>query len=230
MFLFRGLLATARHHGLLTTGRGEQRTVTLSDGSRLDLNTDTRLRVRFNSNARQIIFDSGEAYFSVVHESRPFVVVLGDRAVTAVGTAFTVRRDQASGATAVTMIEGRVSVTSNMVALSSPRPNNDDITSLHAGQRLQWVQFRPADLDSPSLEQATAWRGGQLIFDHTPLLEALAEFNRYSRTQIRLAAPQLNSSSVGGRFRIEDGESFARAVAAAHHLHVRIEGDTWILE
>jgi transmembrane sensor len=91
------------------TGIGEQRIVRLDDGSRISLNSDTQLEVRFSKELRRVILSKGEAYFEVTHDpGRPFVVSAGGHDVTAVGTSFMVRFD--SDTTAVTLIEGKVTV------------------------------------------------------------------------------------------------------------------------
>ena len=74
---------------VVTTAVGEQRTLNLEDGSRVELNTNTRLRVEFNRQIRTVVLDSGEAYFQVAHERRPFAVLAGERKILALGTAFT---------------------------------------------------------------------------------------------------------------------------------------------
>src|SRR5690606_28626324 len=94
---------------VVRTGVGEQRTVTLEDGSRVSLNTATRLSLHFDRGVRRVRLQSGEALFEVARDpGRPFVVESGDRQVRALGTAFIVRRD--AGRIAVTLMEGSVEV------------------------------------------------------------------------------------------------------------------------
>ncbi|MEJ1962448.1 MAG: FecR domain-containing protein [Gammaproteobacteria bacterium] len=69
------------------TDVGEQRTLTLADGTRIYLNTDTRVVVRYDEHVRRVELKSGEALFEVAHRpDQPFVVVAGDRTITALGT------------------------------------------------------------------------------------------------------------------------------------------------
>src|SRR5579862_8578042 len=127
----------------VSTGVGEQRLLTLKDGTRVFLNTATMVVVEYNNNFRKVELDRGEALFEVVNRSGwPFVVQVGDRQVTALGTSFVVRRDGKE--LAVTLVEGKVSVTSDP-GLAPPgshadRPSDsvataDNIT-LKPGQRL----------------------------------------------------------------------------------------------
>lgn len=97
-----------------TTGVGEQRSVLLADGSRVTLNTNTRVEVDLTSERRTVRVDGGEAFFEVAKDARrPFVVRALDSEVVALGTAFAVRLGESAtqgNALAVTLIEGRVSV------------------------------------------------------------------------------------------------------------------------
>ncbi len=98
--------------GTLTTGPGEQRTVELSDGTQVSLNANSRVLVQYDERVRRVTLAAGEALFTVTkHQPRPFVVVIGDRKVIAMGTSFVVRREEPTGsAFAITLVEGRVAV------------------------------------------------------------------------------------------------------------------------
>lgn len=216
---------------VLSTALGEQKTVTLEDGSRVELNTDSRLLVKYDPLVRKVVLRSGEAYFNVAHESRPFVVVAGHRKVIAVGTSFTVRHDpEANEAVTVTLIEGRVAVAPIDATNALPAQAVPQVTVLTAGERLRLRLRTPGSIDVPSIEKATGWMRGQLIFDHTPLQEAAAEFNRYSSTRIMLASAATGQIPVAGIFRIGDSKSFARAVADSHDLRLVVRERELILE
>ena len=217
----------------VSTAVGEQRTLNLDDGTRVELNTDSRLWVHFDDQQRTVVLKSGEAYFQIAHESRPFVVVAGNRQIEALGTSFTVRRDASSDddSVTVTLIEGRVAVAPvNTDGVAIPTTAAPAVTILNAGQRLQTHPHAKPSVDNPSIEKATGWMRGQLIFDHTPLLEAAAEFNRYNKLKIVVASPETSRIPIGGIFRIGDSRSFARAVAASYDLKVTAHGDELVLE
>ena len=94
----------------VVTGVGEQRTLTLEDGTRIQLNTDTRAVVRYDERLRRVELEKGEAMFEVARRPDwPFVVTAGDRQIRALGTAFVVRRE--AEVLAVTLVEGKVTVT-----------------------------------------------------------------------------------------------------------------------
>jgi transmembrane sensor len=178
-----------------------------------------------------VVLKSGEAYFNVAHERRPFVVLVGERKVIAVGTSFLVRReDIADSALTVTLIEGRVAI----APLSAPDvlPPNPlpEITLLSAGKRLRLGSAAQPKIDVPSMDSETAWMRGQLIFDNTPLREAVAEFNRYNALQIKIAVGPAGDIPVGGVFRISDAASFATAVAQSHELRLVRVGNEVLLQ
>lgn len=202
----------------LSTAIGEQRTLSLKDGTRVELNTNTQLLVRLERHTRTVILESGEAYFQVAQEQRPFIVIAGNRTIQALGTAFTVRRDEAADeSVTVTLIEGRVAVDTNTAAPGSPK---FAVQHLNPGQRLRLRRHAAPTLDFAAIDKATEWMRGQLIFDHTPLSEAVAELNRYSTLKIRVASAQLGSIPVGGIFSISDSKSFARAIAETYDLRL----------
>jgi transmembrane sensor len=222
----------------LNTAVGEQRTLNLDDGTRVELNTDTHLLVRYDRQRRKVILESGEAYFQVAPERRPFVVEAGEQEILALGTAFVVRRDQTGDVSlTVTLIEGRVSVASadSQKALAVDARTTDSATRqpvslLNPGERLKLRGHTAPKLDSPSLEETTGWMRGLLIFDNTPLREAIAEFNRYNVAKITVASREVGEIPVGGIFRISDARSFAHAVADSYDLRLTSRDRTLTLD
>jgi transmembrane sensor len=216
----------------LVTRVGERRTVTLADGTRVELNTNTRIRVLYNAHQRKVALNSGEAYFNVSkHEPRPFIVVAGDRKIIATGTSFTVYRDDSSGKQlTVTLIEGRVAVAPLHTPDSLQWGSTPDVTMLIAGERAKFRNLPPPVVDNPPLGRVTSWRDGRLSFVDTPLGEAVAEFNRYNVRQITVRSPEATTIHVNGVFRVEDASSFITTVAEANHLALRPREGELILE
>jgi len=220
----------------LTTRAGEQRTLTLEDGTRVYLNTASRMHVYYDLASRRVELDDGEAYFEVAkHADWPFVVIAGGRQVVARGTAFLVRRD--ADRIAVTLVEGKVTVAVAGEALTSasvatgtsksqpahPESANDQLT-LSPGQRVTFAGRDAPKLDQPSLEGVTAWQRGQVVLDHTPLADAVAEMNRYSDIKLQIEDPATRRAEVTGIFRTGDSEYFAQAVSETYHLRVASRG------
>jgi len=222
----------------LSTRAGEQRTLTLEDGTRVYLNTASRMHVRYDRASRRVVLDEGEAYFEVAkHADWPFVVIAGGRQVVARGTAFLVRRDDER--IAVTLVEGKVTVapageavasaaapTAPEASTSQPAPaaGTKDQFTLSPGQRVTFAGRDAPKLDQPSIEGVTAWQRGQVVLDHTPLADAVAEMNRYSDIQLKIDDPAARRAEVTGIFRTGDSEYFAQAVSETYHLHVASRG------
>jgi transmembrane sensor len=216
--------------GEVSTAVGEQRTLNLQDGTRIELNTATRLAVKYDAKTRVVDLKSGEAYFSVAHEPRPFVVMAGNRKVIAVGTSFTVRRDQsADDSVTVTLIEGKVAVAPISAANTLATAPIPDVTLLSAGERAHVHRRAPITVDTPQIDRITGWMRGQLIFDHTPLAEAIAELNRYGVTHLSVESPETGRIPVSGTFRVSDSASFAQAAAQIYNLKLVRRDDELVL-
>jgi transmembrane sensor len=206
---------------VLVTHVGEQRSTTLADGSRIALNTDSRLTVHLARDVRRFSLDEGEALFDVAHDaSRPFVVTVGNEEIKALGTAFVIRRD--GDDVRVTLLRGRVEVTRQ-----GSKP--ELLAVLQPGERLSAGPDDRPRIDHPALDVVTAWRRGEILFNDTPLSEAVAEVNRYSSVHIVIADPRLAKLSVSGVFTTDDVAEFAQAVAQLHGLHVKRQDDTLLI-
>ncbi|XHS79317.1 FecR domain-containing protein [Burkholderiaceae bacterium UC74_6] len=214
------------------TGVGEQRTVVLADGSRMSLNTATRVRVDFSRAQRNIQVLDGEALFEVAKDAqRPFVVRAADSEVVATGTEFVVRtapETQGHGtALMVTLVEGHVFVRNTQQSGMSPPA---EPMAMAPGDRLQVEQpvsnaartaFHPVRLDRSGLEAALAWKRGEVVFDDVSLADAAAEMNRYSTVPIIVASSAARTGGrISGVFRTGDNLGFARAVARLHGLRM----------
>jgi transmembrane sensor len=213
------------------TDVGEAQTVMLDDGTRMFLNTDTRVRVDLDSKQRKVEIQSGEAAFEVAKDAaRPFVVRASASEVVALGTAFSVRLTP-SGADAgelltVTLLEGQVSLRpAGGVDPGAVAPAQAMV--MQPGDRVRLA--RPAggsaatsqQVDRPRLDQVIAWKRNEVVFDRTSLAEAVAEMNRYSRTPLVLVGELAHASwLVSGQFRTGDNAGFAKALAALHGLVV----------
>ncbi len=208
--------------GTFATGPGEQRILTLSDGTQVTMNANSRMLVQFDSQLRRVVLAEGEASFDVTkHQVRPFAVVIGDRKVVALGTSFMVRRDEPGGsAFTVTLLEGSVAIEPLSLPDALPEQSTAAVRLLRPGERLRFADHSPEIVDSPSIERLTAWRRGLLIFDDASLSEAAAEFNRYGPVKITISDADIGNIRVGGVFKIGDPTNFAQAVANTHDLRI----------
>ena len=189
------------------TALGEIRRVPLEDGSLMALNTTTAVEVSLHPKLRQVRLQQGEAWFEVAKDAaRPFVVEAGALSVRAVGTAFSVRRQQTGVDVLVT--EGVVEYW-----LEDARTQR---VSMGVGSRLALSDGRLSLLvETPTqIDGELAWRAGQIVLDGQSLAEAAHEFNRYNQRQIVIDDPSLAAEQFVGRFRTNEPESFAAAVSA----------------
>jgi transmembrane sensor len=216
----------------LATAVGQQRNVTLADGSIVTLNTNTIVETDLRRHSREIYLRKGEAHFQVAHDrSRPFLVHAGDAVVRAVGTAFEVRvlTDQHVD---VVVDEGRVEVQATALLPPSPSPGtnvrarrNDATTvrALNAGERLSTASrnYVVTPVTPQQMSSELAWREGAIIFDGEPLSEAIAEIERYTDARIVVSDPEIARLRVGGRFRTGDMQEFFDALQTALPVSIR---------
>lgn len=196
-----------------STGVGEQRLVRLDDGSRVRLDTQTQIKVRFSQGARRVVLERGQAFFDVAKDgARPFVVAAGSTDVQAVGTRFDVRRDD--GKVRVILIEGVVEVRATTPASTAGARQR---WTLKPGEQLttgrESVPPKPVDVAA-----ATSWTDGRITFRAVPLTAAIAEVNRYSDQKIELDAPLVGAIPVTGIFNSGDTDAFVAAVSDLHGL------------
>ena len=201
------------------TAVGEQRTVRLDDGSRVTLDTGTRIQIRLRDDRRSVALLSGQAFFDVAGDpARPFVVTAGDTHVTAIGTRFDVRRMD-DGAR-VTLVEGRVSVRET--------DQGDSGWSLNPGQQVVTAAARPA-VATVDIAQETSWTTGRLIFKATPIRTAVAEINRYSDEKIELQASHIADIPVSGVFDTGDTDGFIAALQDLYSMKAERRPDGTVI-
>jgi transmembrane sensor len=197
-----------------STGIGEQRVLTLADGTRVELNSRTRLTIRFTDERRDVELNEGQAMFTVAKDARrAFVVLSRNLAVRAVGTAFDVNQQGTN--TTVTVVDGRVAV--GAADIASPAP-----VVVDAGEQvIAPVQVRKALRASRvNVSAATAWTHGELVFEGARLADVIEEFNRHNERQIVLAAPALQDMQISGVYASTDPELFIRFMRAQPHVRV----------
>jgi transmembrane sensor len=185
-----------------TTAIGENRAITLSDGSRIALGGDTAIDVAVSARSRSIELKKGEALFTVAKDpNRPFTVRVGEATIVAVGTAFDVQRD--SDRAIVSVTEGRVLVepTAHFLPMAvlqefSPRLRS---VRLDAGEQTMTGSAgieEPSKVEDPAA--ATSWQTGRLAFRLEPLHYVIEDVNRYAPKPIVLEGEGLGSLTITG--------------------------------
>ncbi len=203
------------------TAVGERRIIHLEDGSRLELNTNTKVAVRMSEGARHIELLRGESLFDVFPDkTRPFTVVMGNNSVRAVGTAFNIRRDDVSYKVLVTegVVEVSGKATGSLPAYQVRLPAGSIGTYDAHGMASHMVS-------AAEQERALSWRSGTIALAGETLVEATAEFNRYNLKQIIVADPAIEGLQLGGYFNAHDLDGFVKVLTAAFALQVETSGN-----
>lgn len=230
-----GLAAAAYVHwsaDRFETTVGEQRDVVLADGSRVTLNTNTALTVRYSKNRRYIEMSRGEALFSVKHDAqRPFDVAAGGTLTRALGTEFNV--DLRNSKVTVSVLDGAVrvmQVASSPELTAGPRDIATSAMALGKGQALELRSDKhQAREKKADIRRIDAWRARRLEFTDTPLKTAVEEFNRYSTQHIVIGTPELGSIRVSGVFRVGDGDAFLYSLREALNVEAHEAADEIVL-
>ena len=198
-----------------TTPLGGRELISFKDGSQIELNTDTVLRTRMTTQTRTVWLEKGEAYFRVKHDSaNPFVVIAGERRITDLGTKFLIRRE--TGRLEVALLEGRVRFSAGGKQSALLTPGDEIIAAKDTSLTKKSVQ---------DIANELGWRRGVLVFQHTTLAEAAAEFNRYNTQKIRIADEEAARRTIDGTFLINDLEAFTDAAQTIFGLRVETHGD-----
>jgi len=231
--------------GVYETGTGQRSTSTLQDGSVVDLNSRTRIKVTFTDKARTVELVYGQALFQIAHNAqRPFIVRAGDREITAIGTQFDVRLDAQS--VRVTLIEGKVEVSQEFPGGAEPRSPEPQQSGKSGGDLPLYLvpgqQYiaRLADdgregkehpdrvVRAVDVAKVTGWHEGHVFLEDLSLADAVAEMNRHSPVQITVEDPKLARLRVNGMFRAGEQEAFVTAleqyfpIVAQHHGDMEI--------
>lgn len=219
------LVAVVVGYPVFQTGRNETAIgrvmdVGLSDGTVVTLDADSAIRVDFSPFGRHVSLERGVAEFQVAHEAFRSFTVDSDRAeIRVTGTKFIVRTG--NGASSVFLVNGRVE-------LSDAR-THELRARLMPGQKATVTADGKVTVGAADTEAEEAWLSGRLIFDRTPLRAALAEFRRFTVTQVTLATDDLGALEVSGVYRAMDFRAFVSALARIYPIRITETGPGQVL-
>ncbi|CAI8707009.1 transmembrane sensor [Pseudomonas chlororaphis] len=216
--LFSGLNQSALYNAEFVTALGERRHVALPDGSQVDLNSRSRLRVRYEQGQRSVELSEGEAMFSVEHDSsRPFVVAAGPGKVTVTGTRFDVRRDAS---------QTRVAVEQGTVKVQGRDAADSDFVNLTAGLGTAVdAQGKVAAAYAVDPQALTAWRSGKLVFNNASLSEVAAEVSRYREQPLRVGSEAVGRLRLTSVFKADDTDALLKALPSILPVAVKTHAD-----
>lgn len=203
------MTASSPAKALIVTRAGQRLTAPLPDGSEVTLAPLTRLRLDYGADRRGIRLEAGQAYFNIQGDDRrPFTVIAGDRAMTAVSSRFQ-----------VTILDKspEIVVEEGALIVADRRDRTKVLGSLAAGQR-GGGQGDRMQVAAADVESATAWRLGRLVVRDRPLSEVVEAFNRYSSDRLVLGDANAGKVRISGSFRYDGGREFALALATGFDL------------
>lgn len=220
------------------TGIGERRVVALSDGSKVSLDADTKVLVRYAFGRRRLWLERGRAKFDVAKDPlHPFTVDAAGREVVATGTSFSVERLR--NQVCVILYEGRVAVLDDvagkprreLIAASPVREPADRV--LTPGRELVAAAADPVNAVEPPTARVVpvdpvrtlAWEAGELVFEDEPLSTAIERFNRYASTPLVLEDDAVARIRISGVFRAGDTDAFIQGLTAVFPVRARAQGD-----
>jgi len=216
-------LTPKAHYQTYATTVGGRETLRLADGSTVELNTDSVLRIGSQDGERRAWLDKGEAFFQIVHDSaHPFIVTVGDHRITDLGTKFSVRKK--SNAIEVTLVEGKAQLddtSSSNTKLAVLEPGD---VAVATAQGLKLTRQK-ADFVQASL----SWRHDMLTFHHATLAEAAAEFNRYNTEKLVVGDAYAAGQTFNGTLPTNDVAAFVRVAQKTFGLRAVKRGSETVI-
>jgi transmembrane sensor len=183
--------------------------------------------------------ERGEAFFEVAKDPvRPFVVEADGRRVVAVGTQFSVRREDREGDIQLVVTEGAVRMEGDpgkgSAGSAAPRvaePSAATGVLLAAGTvaHVSGVDVLVQKVPAQAAQEALSWRQGVLVFHDLTLVQAAAEFNRYNTRQIVIEDAAVAGLTIAGSFRANNLEAFVRLLEKAYPVKAHLDGDQLLL-
>lgn len=190
---------------LYTTNRGEQKDVTLPDGTRMTLDTATRVEVLLYRTRRVVRVSTGQIVFDAPRDGRAFDVAAGPLKLSTDGARFALRHTPKVDKDS----RGHVAVEDGVVNVSLASGAVD----LRAGEQVASdATARLGEVTRTAPDAIAAWRHGRVTFDAAPLTDVLAEFERYGPTGLVPADPQVGALPVTGAFDPRQPDALRRAL------------------
>ena len=230
---------------LYATDIGSHREIRLSDGTLLNLNTNSVIEIDFSIKRRKVRLLKGEAFFQVAHNAnRPFIVYAGEKSVRAVGTAFVVRNTQNKFEVIVT--EGKIELSQTVSNILSTGENETLLLAsvikerevlilpkasvfLNAGQMVVYnksdqkhqIEKLVKPVSKQEIKRKLSWQDGLLDFSETPLIDVINDLSRYTSMKIEILDPELRNLKFGGLFRTNELQALFNALET--NFDIKIE-------
>ncbi len=214
-----GIVIYLRSGTTYATEIGEQRDVSLEDGTRVRLDTDSEIHVSMNEERRRVQLRRGRAHFDVTEDpTRPFQVVALDQLVTASRGEFDVSRDGVLVSVLPQAEPVQVANEKAAAGLSTPR-------TIMPGQLVVFAEDKLVREEQPEMKRAVAWHYGRLALFEEPLTEAVAQMNRYTRRPIVILDAGIAQMRISGNYSVGDPQAFATSISVLLPVEVGLERD-----
>lgn len=215
--------------GLFSTKIGEQASFSMTDGTSIQLNTNSIVEVAYSSRQRHLRLIQGEAKFDVAKDStRPFTVTAGEKSFTALGTIFNIQKNTDQDLELL-VTEGKVLITKSIEVIESA---TDNIGSFNV-ENLPGVLVKSGEkaiIDNSTLnpikkvslvqvQRDLAWQQGMLIFEGEPLAKALKEISRYSNTEFEIIDDKLAQIIIAGYFKADDIDGLLKSLSLNFNIY-----------
>jgi transmembrane sensor len=218
------LLFPLSERNTFATPVGGHEIVMLKDGSSIELNTDTVVRINVGSDHRIASIEKGEAFFKIAHDtSHPFTVTANNNKITVLGTKFSVRNDP--NRVEVKLVDGKVWFTSD----NGKDPTRSALMTPGDVLIATATSLSIAKHTSAELANGLGWRHGLLVFHHSTLADAVGEYNRYNTQKIVIADAAAARLTVSGSLPANDTQEFLTIAKKFFGLTVQRYGDEIVI-
>ncbi|WP_162148947.1 FecR family protein [Asticcacaulis sp. AC466] len=221
-----GLFAILNQHAHAETAIGERKSLTLTDGAHLEVNTDTRLSWKWGVRKKEVWLKQGEIAVSVPASSQ-FVSIhaLGYEIKPTEGEINVRIRD---GALEITCLKGESQVVGPPVK-RDPNVVIEEAAPLVLKQGQAYYSASQTDdlktLKDTEIETVEAWQSDELLFTGQSLSAVVEEFNRYLTRKLVIRDRSIEGIRLGGRFNVHDAPLFLQSLRGSFGIHASDDGD-----
>lgn len=203
-----------------STAKGESRTIQLSDGSRIDLNTNSHVSVRLEEDARRVTVHDGQVLFEVARDpNRPFLITAGEETVRVIGTKFDLRRRD--GQLSVAVVKGLVEVSIDGM---------DKAIQVRPGQMLEHVEGgKGVVVRAVSAEDQLGWRSGRLVYRDQTLGRIVSDLNQYFDRPLRLEGENIANLKFSGVLIVDGQDAMVRRLSSLLPISATSTDDSIVL-
>lgn len=204
-------------HGVMTdravarTEVGERTSLSLPDGGRIDVNTNSEAAWKFGGKARDVWLNQGEIALDVAADKRPFRLHVRDQMISLRAGRYNIRSD--ADTVSITVLSGQAAAVAGNTTSAAPSVFSAGSVAVLSASGVEVIS-----VDDHVLEAVSAWQDDELVLDNVTLKQAVAEYNRYLKTKIVIGDPSLEEIRLGGRFATKDPAEFLNALRTSFGL------------